>query len=101
VYGPAYGPAEACGRVLLAGLPLYTAVGVLWFVLLALDGEREVLVLALSSAAVAVLSAALLVPAAGAVGASWAYLLAHVPLCAGGWCLLQRRIRVLSSAPAP
>jgi PST family polysaccharide transporter len=98
VYGSAYGPAADAGRVLLAGLPVYTAVGVLWFALLALDSERAVLLLALVSAGAGLIAAALLVPGLGSVGASWAYLAAHVPLCVGGAWVLARRVGDLRPA---
>ena len=101
LYGPAYAAAAPCGRVLLAGLPVYTAVGLIWFSLLALDAERSLLVLALCSAAVAASASVVLVQLDGDVGASWAYLLGHLPLCVGGGWVLWRKVGGLGSVASP
>ena len=73
LFGDDFAPAVAPGRILLAGMPAYAVLGVVWYAVLAAGGERPLLVVAGLGAAGSVVAGVFVIPAGGDVAAAWVY----------------------------
>ena len=101
VYGADYRSGGSLLQVMLAGLPAYAVLGVCWYALVALGGERSTLGLGLSGLVASVVLALVLIPASGDTGAAWTYMAALVLMAAGSAVLVVRRIRAPMPAAVP
>jgi O-antigen/teichoic acid export membrane protein len=102
VFGGSFEAGAGALEILLVGLPAYALLGVCWLALIALDGERRVLHLALAGLALSLVLGLALIPAAGDAGAAWVYLVAVTAMAAIGLFFLLRRLAPgASTHPAP
>jgi hypothetical protein len=101
LFGEAFEPAEAPARVLLAGLPAYTALGIAWYALLAVDGEGALMRLAVGAAIASIVGGLLLVPAKHDTGAAWVYVLTLAVLALGASPCCEGAYEELSPDPPP
>jgi O-antigen/teichoic acid export membrane protein len=72
-FGSDFRDASGAARVVMAGAPAYAVAGVGWYALVALGRERQLVVLAATSAALSLGLAVALIPDSGDVGAAIAY----------------------------
>jgi O-antigen/teichoic acid export membrane protein len=99
LFGPEFRAATEPARVLLAALPAYAALGVAWYAVLALDGERALMSLATLGAAASIAAGFAVIPGGGDVGAAWVYAATLTTLAVACLALLRRQLRERPSTP--
>lgn len=90
LFGETFSPAAAPGAILLAGIPAYGALGIVWYALLAFDGDRELMGMAVALGLFSLVAGALVIPAHDDVGAAWVYVVTLTAMAATGALLLRR-----------
>lgn len=95
LFGDRYAPAAPSARVLLAGLPAYAALGIVWYALISLDAERQLLPMAIVAAIGSLVAALLVIPRHDAIGAAWVYTGTVAVMAVAGAVLLAHRLRHL------
>jgi O-antigen/teichoic acid export membrane protein len=101
LFGEEFRAATVPARVLLAALPVYAALGVAWYAVLALDGERGLMSLATLGAAGSVAAGLAVIPGGGDVGAAWVYAATLTTMAIACLGLLRHRLRARPPSPQP
>jgi O-antigen/teichoic acid export membrane protein len=92
LFGGEFEPAGAPARILLAGLPAYALLGVAWYTLVALEGERSLMLIASAGALVSVIAGVLTIPSHGDLGAAWVYVATLALMAAACLVAIRRRL---------
>jgi len=95
LFGERYAPAAPAARVLLAGMPAYAMLGIVWYALISLDAERLLLPMAVVAALCSLVAGLLLIPPHEAIGAAWVYTGTVGAMAVAGAVLLGYRLRNL------
>jgi O-antigen/teichoic acid export membrane protein len=93
VFGGDFAGGDDLFRIIAAGLPAYTTLGVCWYAVVAFDGEARLLVVGLASLVACVVLSALLIPSSGGEGAAWAYVSSLYATAALSVVALERQLR--------
>jgi O-antigen/teichoic acid export membrane protein len=100
LFGAKFSPAAEPARIILAALPAYGALGIVWYGLLAFDAERELMRVAAVCALGALVAGLVAIPTAGDVGAAWVYAVTlTIMAVAGAWQLRHATVRRAARAP--
>jgi O-antigen/teichoic acid export membrane protein len=92
IFGSDFASGDDLLRIVLAGLPGYAALGICWYAIIAFDGEARLMGVGLAGCALSVVLSVLLVPAAGDVGAAWAYVGGIYAVALLALFVLERRL---------
>jgi O-antigen/teichoic acid export membrane protein len=79
-------------RIVLAGIPASTALGICWYAVVAFDGEARLLGIGLIGLAVCVVLSLALIPSATDTGAAWTYVGFLYAMAALAFALLERQL---------
>ncbi|MGI8624269.1 MAG: oligosaccharide flippase family protein [Solirubrobacteraceae bacterium] len=93
LFGSSYESSGHLLAVVALSLPLMGAFWISWFALVAMGGERAVLRVSVVAAMIALTAGGSVIPADGAVGASWVYVAVLATLASGTVLALRRRTR--------
>lgn len=93
VFGAPYASSGPVLSVLTLSVPFMGMLWISWFGLCAYDRERDVLLVAGACAPACLAAAALVVPRAGALGASWVYAATVCALALGTYAMFELRAR--------
>ena len=87
-------------RIVLAGVPASTALGICWYAIVAFDGEARLLGIGLAGLAVCIALSLALIPSATDSGAAWTYVGFLYAMAALAFALLERQLgRTRAQAP--
>lgn len=100
LFGQRFEPSTGPATVLMAGLPAYAALGVIWYALISFDAERLLLPMAALAALGSIAAGVLVIPPHGATGAAWVYVGTTVVMAVAGAALLHHHLRRLPVARA-
>jgi len=93
VFGDEFGGGARGLQIMLAALPAYAVLGIGWYALVALGGERGVLTVGLAGMVVAIVCAVVLVGPHGVIGAALSYAVALSVMAVLSAILLVRQLQ--------
>ncbi|MBN1528598.1 MAG: oligosaccharide flippase family protein [Thermoleophilaceae bacterium] len=100
VFGGDFAGGDDLFRIIVAGLPAYTGLGICWYAVVAFDGEARLLGVGLASLLSCAVLSAVLIPAAADEGAAWAYVGSLYATALLSYVALDRQLRSRPAHPA-